>query len=233
MPSSDDRRAAALLLLLAAAGLVVRFWQAPANAPGAVAYRAPAARPEQDSVAARAQRLARPLASGERVDLDRAPAEELARLPHIGPALAARIVQDREEHGPFGSLEALDRVPGVGPTVLRAVRPHAAFSGSRQGPVVPASPEGGSPLIGPPAPPAGKRELGGVSQRGLRRGLDLNTASQAELEALPGIGPALAKAILAERAAGGPFRSLEDLGRRVRGIGPRMLEALRGRVAAP
>ncbi len=231
MPSSDDRRAAALLLLLAAAGLVVRFWQAPAK-PGAVAYRAPAARPEQDSVAARAQRLARPLASGERVDLDRAPAEELARLPHIGPALAARIVQDREEHGPFGSLEALDRVPGVGPTILRAVRPHATFSGSRQGPVIQASPEG-SPLIGPPAPPAGKTKAGAASQRGPRGDLDLNTASQAELEALPGIGPALAKAILAERGAGGPFRSLEDLKRRVRGIGPRMLEALRGRVAAP
>jgi competence protein ComEA len=232
VPSSDDRRAAVLLLLLAAAGLIVRFWQAPGQAPGAVAYRAHAARPQQDSVAARAQRLARPLASGERVDLDRAPAEELARLPRIGPALAARIVQDREEHGPFGSLEALDRVPGVGPTVLRALRPHAAFSGSRQGPAAAGSPEG-SPLIGPPAPPAGRTGPRGGSQVGTRGDLDLNTASPAELEALPGIGPALAKAIVAERAAGGPFRSLEDLRRRVRGVGPRVLEALRGRVAAP
>ena len=221
-----------LLLFLAAAGLVVRFWQAPGKAPGAVAYRAHAARPAQDSVAARAQRLARPLASGERVDLDRAPAEELARLPRIGPALAARIVQDREKHGPFGSLEALDRVPGVGPTILRAVQPHATFSGSRQGPVIQGSPEG-SPLIGPPVPPAAKTGPRGASQLWARGDLDLNTASQAELEALPGIGPALAKAIVAERAAGGPFRSLEDLKRRVRGIGPRMLEALRGRIAAP
>lgn len=48
--------------------------------------------------------------------------------------------------------------------------------------------------------------------------LDLNTATQAQLEALPGIGPALAQAIIAERTRSGGFRSVSDL-RRVRGIG--------------
>jgi competence protein ComEA len=48
--------------------------------------------------------------------------------------------------------------------------------------------------------------------------INLNTATQAELETLPGIGPTLAQAIVAERDRSGGFRSVEDL-RRVRGIG--------------
>jgi competence protein ComEA len=48
--------------------------------------------------------------------------------------------------------------------------------------------------------------------------LDLNTATETQLEALPGIGPSLAQAIVAERDREGGFHSVDDL-RRVRGIG--------------
>lgn len=48
--------------------------------------------------------------------------------------------------------------------------------------------------------------------------LDVNQATLGELVHLPGIGPALAERILADRAENGPFRNLDDLGR-VRGIG--------------
>ena len=48
--------------------------------------------------------------------------------------------------------------------------------------------------------------------------VNLNTATQAQLEALPGIGPSLAQAIIQERDREGGFHSVEDL-RRVRGIG--------------
>jgi competence protein ComEA len=48
--------------------------------------------------------------------------------------------------------------------------------------------------------------------------VNLNTATQAQLEALPGIGPSLAQAILQERDREGGFHSVDDL-RRVRGIG--------------
>lgn len=207
MATKDDRRAGAALVLLAAAGLVVRTLVGGEMAPGAVAYRGTAdSRPERDSVAARAERLARPLRPGETVDVDRAPAEELARLPRIGPALAARIVADRAANGPFGRLEALDRVPGVGPAVLEAVRSHAAFSA-------------------PSAPPAAAR----------RRGADLvslNTATEVELAQLPGIGPVRARAIVEDRRRRGPFRRLDDL-TRVSGVGSATLERLRGRVKLP
>ncbi len=54
----------------------------------------------------------------------------------------------------------------------------------------------------------------------------VNGASAAELEQLPGIGPALARRIVAYRETCGDFRSLEDLGH-VQGIGPKTLDRLR------
>jgi competence protein ComEA len=56
--------------------------------------------------------------------------------------------------------------------------------------------------------------------------VDLNTADVAELEALPGIGPATAAAIIDHRSANGPFATVDDL-EAVRGIGPAKLEAIR------
>lgn len=55
--------------------------------------------------------------------------------------------------------------------------------------------------------------------------IDVNTASADALEAIPGIGPSLSAAILADRDQNGPFDRIEDLDR-VRGIGPATLEKL-------
>lgn len=57
------------------------------------------------------------------------------------------------------------------------------------------------------------------------RQVDVNTADVAELERLPGVGPALARRIVAYRAAHGPFRSLEGLSG-VAGIGSKTIKAL-------
>lgn len=56
--------------------------------------------------------------------------------------------------------------------------------------------------------------------------LDLNTASEEQLDDLPGVGPATAAAIVAHRETNGPFGSVDDLGD-VRGIGPAKLDSLR------
>lgn len=55
--------------------------------------------------------------------------------------------------------------------------------------------------------------------------LDLNTATAAELELLPGIGPSLAARIIEYRDKNGPFKKLNDLDN-VYGIGPKMLEKI-------
>ncbi|MFI4881665.1 MAG: ComEA family DNA-binding protein [Phycisphaerales bacterium JB064] len=56
--------------------------------------------------------------------------------------------------------------------------------------------------------------------------LDLNTATAEQLQLLPGIGPSRAAAIIENRTAMGPFRTVEDLAR-VRGIGPATVEGVR------
>jgi len=56
--------------------------------------------------------------------------------------------------------------------------------------------------------------------------IDVNEAEWTELSLLPDIGPQLAKRIVADRDAKGPFRKVSDL-RRVRGIGPKTLEGMR------
>lgn len=58
---------------------------------------------------------------------------------------------------------------------------------------------------------------------------DFNTAPASELSLLPGIGPEMAKRIILEREAGGPFRSVEDLSR-VRGIGPKTIRQIESMV---
>lgn len=79
-------------------------------------------------------------------------------------------------------------------------------------------------LVGGWALPDGER--GSVESIALGRRVRLNRASQAELEALPGIGPKLAERILAGR----PYASVDDLDR-VKGIGPATVRKLRPLVA--
>ncbi len=196
-----ERRALLTLLGLALVGHGVRLALArPGDAPGAL--RVPGQPADPRAHADSARRLARPLAPGERVDVDRAAAAELVRLPRIGPALARAIVADREANGPFGGLEGLGRVRGIGPGTLRLLEPHTGFSGA--------------------AGTAGAaKAAGGV--------VELNRAGPEELARLPGIGPTRAAAIVAWRGRHGPFRAVEELVR-VPGIGPKTVEGLRGRV---
>jgi len=64
----------------------------------------------------------------------------------------------------------------------------------------------------------------------LAASVNINSATAAELEALPGIGPSKAEAIVKDRDANGPFATVEDLSR-VSGIGAKTLENLSGQIA--
>ncbi len=61
------------------------------------------------------------LRSGQ-VPINTATLEQLDSLPGIGPALASRIIQYREENGPFKSIDELLKVRGIGPALLAKIR---------------------------------------------------------------------------------------------------------------
>ncbi len=191
-----ERGVVLTLLGLGVAGHAVGLLRpGPGASPGAGPPVAPATALARQR--ARVAAAARPLRPGERLDPDRASAEELDRLPGIGMRLAKEMVADRAIRGPFGSPGALERVPGIGPATVRRLEPFLLFGR-------------------PQAPPD--------------RRVDLNRASLAELETLPGIGPSRAQAILAYRDRHGPFRDVAELVR-VPGVGPHTLSRLAGRVA--
>ena len=99
----------------------------------------------------------------------------------------------------------------------RAHRPSPVLAGAAAVPDHPVPTAAAEPA--PPAPVAAFHPL------------QLNRASEHELDALPGIGPVLAHRIVEHRTRFGPFRSLGEL-RAVQGIGPALLSRLEGRLAA-
>ena len=89
-----------------------------------------------------------------------------------------------------------------------------------------ATPAGQRPALGSSmAGPAGRQAPPGSPAKPVGP-IDLNTASAEELDALPGVGPITAAAIVAWRSANGRFASVDQLGE-VDGIGPARLEKLR------
>jgi len=247
---SPERRAVLLLVALAAAGHGARAALASRDTPpGAItilgARTAYAALARRDSLA----QLARPLAEGERIDPDRANLQELGRLPGVGPGLARRILADRAQNGPFASLDGLDRVPGVGAGLLGRIAPHLAFGGAPAGPPD-TSRKGGRRAVATATEPAPGRVV--LRQRAPKGILSndplaaasppaaapvdgpavLNSGTIADLDRLPGIGPARARRIVAFRDTAGPFRTPTDLAR-VPGISLALARRLWSGIGAP
>ncbi len=62
------------------------------------------------------------------VDLDVASEKEIESLRNVGPTLARRIVADRDSFGPFGSMDGLKRVKGIGPSIVAKLDSAVTFS---------------------------------------------------------------------------------------------------------
>ena len=68
-------------------------------------------------------------AAKKTVNVDQASADELARLPRVGPSLAGKIVAHREQNGPFKRTEDLMEVAGVGEKMFTLLKPYVSVSG--------------------------------------------------------------------------------------------------------
>jgi len=141
MATKGERQALLFLAAVALLGAATRLYRArhvavdTAAVEGQIAAveearRSPPRRKQRIKSAKPAERDSVPVAAApSRIDLDRATPEEIEKLPGIGPALAKRIVADRESRGPFGCLAALDSVKGIGPAMLARVDSLVSFSG--------------------------------------------------------------------------------------------------------
>ena len=90
------------------------------------------------------------------------------------------------------------------------------------------------PRMGTPAPPsptpiAGPPKQGGSAVQSRSGLVNINTATAAELDTLPGIGPKYAERIIAYREAQGPFSSPDEIVR-VTGIGPATYQSIKDRI---
>lgn len=138
MPTHAERKALlffSTVLVLGASARAYRAMRAPAAADGG----ARSALERQIKAADSARRYGLRKAKRDRtpkpparppgpVDLDVAGEKEIESLRHIGPALARRIVADRDSFGPFGSMKGLRRVKGIGPSMVKKLDSAVTFS---------------------------------------------------------------------------------------------------------
>ena len=82
--------------------------------------------PRRGAAATARRRAGRSRAAGaaptQPIDLNRATLEQLDTLDGVGPATAQKILEYREQHGGFGSVEELGQVPGIGEKRMAALR---------------------------------------------------------------------------------------------------------------
>lgn len=135
-----------------------------------------------------------------RVDLNTADAATLETLPGVGPSTAQSIIAAR----PFKSVDDLKEVRGIGEARFQEIHPLVTVSASRTS----------RPASGSPAPATTGRSPSSLTERAPGQGkVNINTATQAQLESLLGIGPAKAQAIIEGR----PYKTIDEV-MQVKGI---------------
>lgn len=212
--STDERRALAIIAGLLVAASAARWLERPQPLLEDVAAVDVAAL-EEASRAGRPAPESDSRAPAAPIDPNTATAAELDRLPGVGPALAARIVAERER-GPYRTVEDLTRVPGIG----------AALATGLAGRVtLPAGPTRREPPAYTGLTPVGTAS-GTVEKTAPQGPLDINYIGSTDLQKVRGVGPVLAAKLIARRDSLGRFGSWEQVDE-VAGVGPALLARLK------
>ena len=146
------------------------------------------------------------------VDLNSASQKELEALPGVGAATAKKITANR----PYKSVDELSKA-GLSAKRIDTLTPlvtvGSAAPAKEAATKAPAAPAAAKVTSEKMAPTSGKQSPPAPAKLAPGEKVNINTASQAQLEALPGIGPAKAKAIIGGR----PYEKTEDI-MKVKGI---------------
>ena len=84
---------------------------------------APASEQAKAPKAPKATKVAKPAFTGT-ININAATEKEMEKLPKVGPKLARRIVEYREQHKGFRTVDELRNVKGIGAKMLEVLRPH-------------------------------------------------------------------------------------------------------------
>ena len=133
------------------------------------------------------------------VDINSASQKDLETLPGVGAATAKKIIAGR----PFTSVDDLARA-GVPAKTIAKIRPLVAVGSAPAGSAPPAIQGAAGPNVRHASPSSAAGSVPPTAPR-----VDINSASEKDLETLPGVGAATAKKIIAGR----PFSTVEDLSR--------------------
>jgi len=234
-----ERKAVHFVLLLLAVSTLARFLNRPK--PLQITTDASALDGIANPVKSRKSSGKSAKSSGDRmppirIDPNRATVEELDRLPGVGPAVAERIVNERKK-GRFGSVVELSRVRGITRRKAIQLAPYLVL------PLGDTMPPARAPTADRTSASSTDQRYGRAGARtrdaqsgsarmpagpspGVYAPINLNRATEAELEAISGVGPALARRIVEARTRARGFRNWEQVDS-VSGIGPALLAKLK------
>jgi competence protein ComEA len=159
------------------------------------------------------QGTAYPAAKADLVDINTATQAELEAVKGIGPVTAKKIIDNR----PYKSLTDLKKA-GLSAKEIKEFKPSLTAKPA-PAPAAPATAAPPAKAVQPKTAAAAKEAKAPAAP------VDLNSADQKALEALPGVGPALAKRIMEGR----PFTSVDDLAK-VKGLTKTKVAALKDKV---
>jgi competence protein ComEA len=146
------------------------------------------------------------------IDINTADQKTLEALPGIGPALSKAIIAGR----PYKSVDDLKKVKGISDSKLKAIKDKVTVGAAAAKPAaagVPAVPAAAAQKAATAQKDVSEKASKTASKLAPGQRVNINTASKEELDALPGIGPAKAQAIIDGR----PYNTIEDI-MKVKGI---------------